>query len=94
MDRLSVHRSLRVKAVMDELGFKRILNASYCPNFNPIEGAIGICKNYIKRKRLNQILNEEKQDLNLIIEESVGHISQEVCVKFILKSNYLLNQFQ
>ena len=72
MDRLSVHRSNSVKDVMMELGFKQILNASYSPDFNPIEGAIGICKNIIKRKRLNQILNQEKQDLNLLIEQSAG----------------------
>ena len=53
LDRLSVHRSIRVRDAANDLGLKIILNASYSPNFNPIEGAIGIIKNIIKTKRLN-----------------------------------------
>ena len=49
MDRLNVHRSYRVKDICEELGIIRIFNASYSPNFNPIEGVIGIVKNEMKR---------------------------------------------
>ena len=37
MDRLMVHRSKKVTRKMEELKLQRILNASYSPDFNPIE---------------------------------------------------------
>ena len=49
MDRLNVHRSYRVLDVCQELGIIRIFNSSYSPNYNPIEGVIGVIKNEIKR---------------------------------------------
>ena len=49
LDRLNVHRSLRVKNVCDELGIARIFISSYSPNFNPIEGVIGVINNALKR---------------------------------------------
>lgn len=43
-DRISFHRSLTTANLAEELGFKLVLNASYSPDFNAIEGAVGICK--------------------------------------------------
>ena len=42
---------------MEELRIKPIFNSSYSPNFNPVEGAIGVVKSGIKKKRLNNIMN-------------------------------------
>jgi transposase len=55
MDRLNVHRSYRVFDVCEELGIIRIFNASYSPNYNPIEGVIGMVKNELKRQRTHEI---------------------------------------
>ena len=52
MDRLMVHRSKKVKSKMVELKIPRILNASYSPNFNPIETIFSVFKSGIKKKRL------------------------------------------
>ena len=79
MDRLNVHRSLRVTDVMAELGIVRILNSSYSPNHNPIEGVIGVIKNELKRQRTHQIAHGNKPDLYLMLENIVANISKEVC---------------
>ena len=44
LDRLAVHRSNEVQEAADKLKIILILNASYSPNFNPIEGVIGLVK--------------------------------------------------
>ena len=51
LDRLSVHRTHAVREKAAELKIPLILNASYSPNFNPIEGVIGLAKKNIKRRR-------------------------------------------
>ena len=56
----------------DELGMVRILNASYQPNYNPVEGTIGLLKNTIKRKRLNAIANGQQVDLVPLIENEAA----------------------
>ena len=44
-----------------------ILNASYSPNLNPIEGVIGIGKNMIKHQRWHNLqVNEQMEDEVLI----------------------------
>lgn len=37
MDNLSVHRSKKTLAFMEELGFVAIFNVAYSPDYNPIE---------------------------------------------------------
>jgi transposase len=86
-----VHRSHRVKDVCDELGIERIFNSSYSPNFNPIEGVIGIIKNELKRQRINTIARSQKPNLWTLLENIGGNFDRNVCVNFIVKSNYLLN---
>ena len=72
----------------------RILNASYSPNFNPIEGVIGLIKNNIKRQRVNAIAQGHFIDLREAIENIGGNIEKEVCVSYINKSNLLLNSLK
>ena len=43
-DRLSVHKCTAVTETCQQLRLERILNASYSPNYNPIEGVIGLAK--------------------------------------------------
>ncbi len=52
MDRLMVHRSKKVTKKMEELKLQRILNASYSPDFNPIENMFSVFKGGIKKRRL------------------------------------------
>ena len=48
LDRLSVHRTITVRDTASQLQIPIIFNASYSPNYNPIEGVIGLAKGYIK----------------------------------------------
>jgi transposase len=87
MDRLNVHRSYRVLDVCEELGIIRIFNSSYSPNYNPIEGVIGVIKNEIKRQRTHAISNGNKPDLYPMLENIAANVQRNVCIKFINKSN-------
>ena len=73
--------------MLEELDIKVVKNAAYSPNYNPVEGAISVCKKSIKKKRLrSQILNRPI-DLWKEIEESFMEIKKEVCLNFVVKSN-------
>ena len=49
MDRLSVHRTKTVREEAEKLQIRLIFNASYSPDYNAVEGVIGLAKDYIKR---------------------------------------------
>lgn len=91
MDQLRVHWSKESTAAMRELDIEWILNASYSPDYNCVEGAIGVTKTLIKRERLRALAHNRKIDLEKVIKESFMSLSKEVCVNFVKKSNYLLN---
>ena len=53
--------------IAKELDIPLIYNASYSPNYNPIEGVIGLAKNYIKQMRWHNLtLNKKMDDKELI----------------------------
>jgi hypothetical protein len=47
-----------------------IFNAAYSPNFNPCEGAISVCKNWIKKARLRAVALNQDEDVEKIVMES------------------------
>ena len=59
MDRLKVHSCISVKDAMADLKITPILNVSYMPKYNPIEGCFSVIKNHYKRERLNCMMNEK-----------------------------------
>ena len=69
MDNLSVHRSNEVKERMDELQMKYIFGPAYSPDLNPIESVFSIAKHYIKKRRLDAIVNEYEMDIWKTIKE-------------------------
>ena len=76
--------------VLNQLNIHVCRNSAYSPNFNPIEGAIAVCKKSIKKKRIRtQILNKP-MNMEAEIEKSFKEIKKTVCVNFISKSNELL----
>ena len=68
MDRLAVHRAQIVKEKAAELQIPIILNASYSPDFNPIEGVIGLAKAQIKRERWRALQNGSQINLAELIK--------------------------
>ena len=77
LDRLSVHRSNDVKEAAASLQIMLIENASYSPDFNPIESAIGLAKQKIKMKRWYCLQNGEDINLEETIEKSFMEIEKK-----------------
>ena len=87
MDQLSVHKSRQVLDVMRQLKFEHIYNASYSPDYNPIENAIGMAKLEIKRARLRAVAANKHIDLPQVVSDSFYGRGRETCVKFIKHSS-------
>lgn len=82
-DQLQVHFSKETTPVLRELNISVIKNAAYSPNFNPIEGAISVCKTKIKRARLRSVVLRQELNLEETITKSFMEIGKKVCVNFI-----------
>lgn len=67
MDNLSVHRAKNTLKKMADLKIKPIFNSPYSPDYNPVEGVIGIGKRKIKMTRLNSIITDQSIDLPSVI---------------------------
>ena len=83
MDRLSVHTCKRSKEKMRFLGIRQILNASYSPEFNPIETIFSVIKRNIKKERLKLVMKEEEEDLKAITAKEFNLIKKQTCVNLI-----------
>ena len=68
MDNLGVHRSTLVKDTMNELGIRYIFNVPYSPDFQGVESVFSKVKNIVKRKKLNDIVNKKKTQIENIIK--------------------------
>ena len=55
LDNLRVHSEKSVVEYCEGAKVKCLLNSPYSPNFNPIEGVIGLAKSKIKRERWNAL---------------------------------------
>ena len=76
MDRLNVHRSPVVQAVLQQLDVQWVLNASYSPDFNPIEGVFSVTKNFVKRERLKAIVQRKQIKLEELILRSFKQVDK------------------
>ena len=74
-DRLSVHRSKRVAARLEELSIPLVLNASYEPKYNPIENVFAQVKEHFKFLRLEGISTNSKEDIESNIRKSLNRVS-------------------
>lgn len=77
MDQLAVHKSKDVREQYSRLKFEAIFNAAYSPNFNPIEGVIGVAKREIKKERLRALALNSAIDLEAVIARSFHEIEQK-----------------
>ena len=58
-----------MKKFMAEQQLLRILNAAYSPNFNGVEGVIGLAKAMIKKERWNALQQGQELDIRQLIED-------------------------
>lgn len=61
MDNARIHKTKKVKQVLDENGMNAIFNVPYSPQFNPIELTFNTIKQYIKSHNVNTFNQLEKQ---------------------------------
>ena len=83
IDRLSVYTGKRSKEKMRFLGIRQILNASYSPEFNPIETIFSVIKINIKKERLKLVMKEVEEDLKAITAKEFNLIKKQTCVNLI-----------
>ncbi len=76
---------------MNELGFKWAWTPRYSPWYNGIEEVWAMSKQYIKRERLNAIMNGREINLNKLITESFERMNPLVVSKCVNRSLSLLN---
>ena len=79
MDRLSVHTCNKSKEKMAFLKIEAIFNASYSPEFNPIETVFSLVKRNIKTERLKLIVRNEEEDINAMTDKEFKRIKKENC---------------
>ena len=63
-----------------------IFNASYSPDYNPIESAIGLAKAFVKRQRWKNLENGKEMEDAELIKQGFAQINKSQLMKFILKS--------
>lgn len=93
-DQLAVHKTKTTKEMCEQLKIKMIYNAPYSPDYNPIEGVIGVAKQKIKHRRWNAYQNGEEIDLAKCVNECVTSIEKDKVIKFLNKSKQLLEQLE
>ena len=91
VDRLSVHRSKVVAARLDELGIPLVLNASYEPDFNPIENIFSEVKRNYKKIRLENIVKERTENVTTSITSAFNSIPRLHCIRCIHRAERCLN---
>ena len=91
MDNLSLHKSQETKALMDELGFMYTYTPVYAPEYNGIEEVFSMAKQIIKKKRLDNMLGNDEEDLVRIIYNAFHSIDPHHIAKCISRSLALLN---
>ena len=67
MDQLSLHTSNATKELMNELNFMYTFTPVYQPQYNGIEEVINIGKQKVRKKRLDMIETDEREDLGKVI---------------------------
>ena len=83
--------SLAGKALMDELGFMYTYTPVYAPEYNGIEEVFSMAKQIIKKKRLDNMLGNDEEDLVRIIYNAFHSIDPHHIAKCISRSLALLN---
>ena len=70
MDGAKFHTSKFTREQLKLLNVRVIMNVSYHPQYNPIEGCFSVVKKHFKRKRLNELANGQCANLQKAINNS------------------------
>lgn len=91
MDNLSLHKSIETRERMDELGFMYAWTPAYSPAYNGVEEVINMGKQHIKKRRLEDILQNRRNNLSEMITEAFEGLDAMSISKCINRSLSLLN---
>ena len=70
---MSVHSSKKTVEWMESKGFDMNFTPVYSPEWNDaVEKTISVIKQYVKRKRLSKVINDEEVDIQVLIEDAVN----------------------
>lgn len=87
-----MHKSKVVQDKMAELDLGCIFNASYSPDYNPIEGVFSIVKLKIKQQRLKALAKGVKTNIEFVIDNAFREVSLEAVQAHVNHSHRLLKQ--
>ena len=90
LDGASYHRANDLQEKLVQLQIRRIVNVSYSPQFNPIEGCFGIVKNHFRRKRVGAMLNSKPLVLQRTIFDSFRQLTKAKVQSMVNKSHHAL----
>ena len=63
-----------------------IMNVSYHPQFNPIEGCFSVVKKHFRRKRLNELVNGQFTSQQKAINNSFRQLTTSTIRNYIASS--------
>ena len=90
MDNLSVHKSKKSKAKMEELGIQWVFNLPYQCELNPIELVFSKIKQKFKTQRAESLVRGMRPNLHLLITRSVKSLIKKEIQNCIEHASQLL----
>ena len=92
LDQLSVHKTKKVRELMQSLDINPIFNVGYSPEFNPIEAVFSKVKRGFNSQRLNNLVHKTGFNADRAIEAAFKTITTEHCAASVRKSFFLLKR--
>ena len=87
VDRLSVHRSKFVRERLDELSIPLVYNASYEPDYMPIENVFALVKHNFRQSRLFNIALNRPDKVEMQIKDAFNKINRLYILKCIRRAH-------
>ena len=92
MDNLSVHRSKKSKAKMEELNIHWVFNIAYQCDLNPIELVFSKVKQKFKTQRAESLVRGKRPNIHTLITRSVKCLVKEEIQNCIEHASRLLEK--
>ena len=92
LDQLSVHKTKKVRELMQNLDISPIFNVGYSPEFNPIESVFSKVKFLFARNRLNDLVNKKGFNFDRSVTVAFKAVTAAHCAACVRKSYFLLER--
>ena len=86
MDGAKFHTSKYTTEQLKLMDVRVIMNVSYHPQFNPIEGCFFVVKKHFRRKRLNELVNGQFTSQQKAINNSFRQLTTSTIRNYIASS--------